>query len=587
MKTFFMTLHKADLKYRRFMLFFILASILAAVMTILTVRAQGEMGQVALYGDVEALVRLLGLVSGIMIIRAISAAMTILHMSRFSANGGYGLRKYFVNYFLRTPLKAVEDVGSGEGMSIYVNDIPKAQALISSDAMGLFSDAASFAAALVFLLMISPMHTGILLGSAVVLMGVMVLCSAPINKLTEIQSKKSAEFNAVVKDALQNIPAIMAYSMEEAVEKRYMMAYDEYYVVTKKQAKAMLPMAGIAFVSTFGPLAVITAVMGFAVVNGAMTLAEFISFSATIMIAVEGITGISNRIGQIASSAAGAKRLNDNSAQALEDLHAGERADELGRVDISLSNVAFSYGDSTDSATVIDDVSFDILQGQRVAIVGSSGSGKSTLLKLLLGIHEPSSGRIAIGGKDISKIAKDKLRSMFAYVPQDSFLFPESIMSNITLGCEPPDMDRFEKACSDVGVLDFISNLPDKWDSTLTEFSENISGGQRQRIAMARAFYKGSPIFLFDEATSALDPITETEVLARFIDATKGKTVAMVTHRIKSIVACDVIVVMDEGKVAGVGTHEKLLAENAVYRSMHEAEQRLRTEGEQWMAQKI
>jgi ABC-type multidrug transport system fused ATPase/permease subunit len=130
-------------------------------------------------------------------------------------------------------------------------------------------------------------------------------------------------------------------------------------------------------------------------------------------------------------------------------------------------------------------------------------------------------------------------------------------------------MDRLIKVCKDAGILDFIESLPNKFDTVLTEAADNISGGQRQRIALARAFYRDAPVILFDEATSALDPITEARVLESFDKLARGKTVIMVAHRARAIAACDTIVVMDGGKIAGIGSHDELLATNDVYKKLY------------------
>jgi ABC-type multidrug transport system fused ATPase/permease subunit len=227
---------------------------------------------------------------------------------------------------------------------------------------------------------------------------------------------------------------------------------------------------------------------------------------------------------------------------------------------------------------VLEDVNLSIKAGSKMAIVGGSGSGKSTMLKLLLGLYEPTKGEIAINNKATTTYTKADLRNIFAYVPQDSFLFPESIGKNITLENEIADMARLEKACAEAGILDFINSLPDGLNSILTEGADNISGGQRQRIAMARAFYKNAPVILFDEATSSLDPATEAAILSSFANVAAGKTVIMVAHRPMAIAACDVIIVMENGKVAGVGSHDELLKNNEAYQNLYESKQYV-TEG--------
>jgi ABC-type bacteriocin/lantibiotic exporter with double-glycine peptidase domain len=229
--------------------------------------------------------------------------------------------------------------------------------------------------------------------------------------------------------------------------------------------------------------------------------------------------------------------------------------------------VSFAYGE--DLPLALDSVSFNITPGSRIAFVGGSGSGKSTVLKLLLGLYEPDQGKITISRTDASSLAKNSLRDVFAYVPQDSFLFPESIGKNIA-GAREVDMARLEKAAANAGILDFIKSLPDGFDGVLSEAADNISGGQRQRIALARAFYKDAPVILFDEATAALDPATEAKILESLEGAASDKTIIMVAHRTKAIAACDLIVVMDGGKISAIGGHEELLKTNDISRNLYE-----------------
>ena len=216
---------------------------------------------------------------------------------------------------------------------------------------------------------------------------------------------------------------------------------------------------------------------------------------------------------------------------------------------MAFENVNFAYAD--DAPDVLRAVSFEIPAGSKVAIAGSSGSGKSTILKLLLGLYEPTSGKIRVLGNDAAAIGKYTLRDSFAYVPQDSFLFPVSIGENITgkNDISHQEQARLEQSCRDAGILDFINGLPEKFDSILSESAENISGGQRQRIAMARAFYKDAPIILFDEATSALDPTTEAGILETLESAAKEKTVIMAAHRAAAKAFCDTVITLEGGKI--------------------------------------
>ena len=545
MKTILITMKKAGLKYRSFMLFYIFACAVLSVGLVFTNRLQGEMGEAALLHDVDALLWLLVLISGITVIRAVFSALSALLLARFSANSGYNLRRHFISHFLGAPFAKVEEVGSGESLSIFSNDVPSAAHLVSTGIMEVVSGLIAFVASLVFLLMISPLYTGALVIAFIVMMTIVMLLSMPMRKHSEKQSKETANFNAIVNDSLQNLSLVVSYDLDDVMEKRYMAVYDRYMTVSKRIAKASIPLVSSAMFALFGPIAVINVVLAFGAIGGNITVAEFIAYLATIMMVIGGISEVSSGIGNLAPAVARAKRMSDNTNHEHEERTEGE---SLNHVDttISFTNVSFSY--SEDLPLALDNVSFSISLGSRVAFTGGSGSGKSTILKLLLGLYEPTKGQITIGGKEIGVLSREGLRNAIAYVPQDSFLLPGTIGENITLENTISDAARLKKACMEAGILDFINSLPNKWDSVLTESSENISGGQRQRIAMARAFYKDAPIILFDEATSALDQTTEAAILQSLSEAAKDKTVIMVAHREAAITACDAKIHLEGGK---------------------------------------
>lgn len=554
MKSFFLTLKRAKLRYSTIILPYIFVSLIASVGLVVMNLLSGEMSNAALQGDVDALFRFIGLITAVLVLRAGASAASTIILARFSAKASYKLREVFVNHFLRVPFSKIEKTPSGEHLSIYSNDIPLAEGLVASGILGIMADFISFTSAFIFLIIISPAFTGILLLAGVGMLGLQILLSMPIQKWGVKLSVEQAKFNAIVNDSLQNLSVVAAYSLDSVLEERYMNAYRKYFSVRKSFAKALALAVGSMIAVLFSPLIVVVIVLAMATIDGNMTLVEFIAFSTTIMIAAGGLTAMAQTVSRLAEAAAGAKRLNDNTADATEELENGNAA-ENGV--ISFKNVTFSYGQPTGDeeqlpATVLDDINFDIAPGSKVAIVGGSGSGKSTIIKLMLGLYQPASGQISINGRDTTQLAKGSLRDIFSYVPQDSFLFPESIGKNITLEDEITNMPQLEKACTDADILGFINTLPGRFDSVLTESAENISGGQRQRIAMARAFYKNAPVILFDEATSSLDPATEATILERLAAVAKDKTVIIVAHRESAITACDTIITLDGGKIKSI-----------------------------------
>ena len=594
MKTIFTTMKKTGQKYRLFLLFYTITVAVIAAAIVFTNLLQGEMAESALDGDVGLLVNLLLLITAIAAARALFSGLRIYFVARFNAGAGYNMRKNFIKHFLRAPFAKVEKSGSGEALSVYQNDVPPATELVTNNIFDLIEGLVDFGASLAFLLVLSPFYTGVMVLFFIGMVILIVIMSMPMRIAEKKSSEKEAAFNAVVNDSLQNLSVIAAYSLDENVESRYMAKYKDYMRAIRKVALALIPMLITAMAGVFAPIAAVNVIMAFGVIEGSMSIAEFLAYTSTIMLVVGGISQVAGGIGAMASTSARAKRVLDNSSHPEEDLEAGGKIALDAPLRLAFESVTFSYPpappkdedkkkkekkESKASEAAVEEealpvlalegVSFEIKPGSRVAFVGGSGSGKSTVLKLLMGLYQPDSGRFTVDSKEVSGLSMAGLRDMSAYVPQDSFLFPESIGENIGLTKEF-DIVRLEEACKKAGILDFINSLPEGFNSVLAESSENISGGQRQRIAMARAFYKNAPVILFDEATSSLDPNTESAILESLNEAAKGKTVIMVAHRARAIAACDVIVVLENGRVAGIGSHEELMAGCAAYRNLYE-----------------
>ena len=550
------------------MVFYIISSIIFSVGIVWQTQLRGPLGEAAYYNETNTLLRLLILFTAIAAVRGINTFARVYYQHRFSANAGYKLRENFMNYFLRIPFTAFEKAGSGESLSIFQNDLRWARYLIGSVIWDLIEDMIYLIVIFGFMFMVSPSLTFILIAIIPVLAALQMISSMPMQKREKVMSEERANFNAVVNDSLQNISTIAAYSLEDVLEERYLTAYDKYFAAFKKFLLTLLPLVSFGVLAASIPLSIISLIAAFRVINGYMTIADFIAFSAIAMMTVMWVGTLAERFSSMQTGVANTKRLLGSTAEELENLNSGDAINLNEPISISFNNVSYRYNEEAPLA--VDNVTFNIKPGSRVAFVGGSGSGKSTLLKLFLGLYTPVSGEILVTGKNASTLSKAGLRDMFAFVPQDSFLFPASIGENITLESSITDNARLEKAAADAGILEFVQSLPDKWESVLQESSENVSGGQSQRIAIARAFYKNAPIILFDEATSALDPTTEAAVLESFEKAAKGKTVIMVAHRPNAIAACDEIIVMENGKICGIGTHPELIASSEAYKKLYE-----------------
>lgn len=241
------------------------------------------------------------------------------------------------------------------------------------------------------------------------------------------------------------------------------------------------------------------------------------------------------------------------------------KALETPRGDVAFEHVGFTH----DARAVgVQDVSFDVSAGKKIAFVGTSGAGKSTLLKLLFRFYDVLEGRVLVDGKDVRDLTQESLRQALGLVPQDVVLFNETIRSNIGYARPDASLEDLEDAARRAQLLDFIQSLPDGWDTRVGERGLKLSGGEKQRVGIARVILANPAILVLDEATSALDSATEAAVQDALDEASKGRTTLMVAHRLSTVQNADEIVVLQAGRVIERGTHDALLAAKGEYADM-------------------
>ncbi|MEO0830411.1 MAG: ABC transporter ATP-binding protein, partial [Pseudomonadota bacterium] len=246
--------------------------------------------------------------------------------------------------------------------------------------------------------------------------------------------------------------------------------------------------------------------------------------------------------------------------------HEGQSLDDA-EPSIRFENVGFSYQEGSD---VLKNISFDIRPGEKIAVVGRSGAGKSTLIDLLQRFYDPTSGRVLVGGNDLSQANEASVRRYFALISQDVFLFDGTIRENIRDGNRDASEQRIEKAARYAQLDELADILPDGLDSRVAPGGRALSGGQKQRVGIARALAKDARIFVFDEATSALDSQNEKQIMTALGTALKDATIVFVTHRASTLAYVDRVLVMENGRLAAFDTPDALLTSNPEYKALFE-----------------
>jgi ABC-type multidrug transport system fused ATPase/permease subunit len=329
--------------------------------------------------------------------------------------------------------------------------------------------------------------------------------------------------------------------------------------------------------SSLIPMGMLLGFGGAMVLRGDMTAGVLLAYLNLSSFIVNPIMNLPNRISTARAFTANMDRFQEMN-DVPQELHrpaCSRLPDTQGGNAIALANVGFRY---EEGQTVLKSVTLAVPKGGTVALVGPSGCGKSTVIRLLAALYLPQQGHVCVLGRDTRKWDLKELRGNIAAVMQDAFLFPGSILENITCGGDLP-MDKVLEACRAAGLMEFVESLPEGLMTDVGEQGAKLSGGQRQRVAIARAIAKDAPILLLDEATSSLDARTERDVQGALDALMKGRTTLIVTHKLSSVRNAGRIYCMDAGRIAEWGTHEELMERGGLYAGLVRVQ-----EGDQPMA---
>lgn len=491
---------------------------------------------------------------------------TLIVMSRLIE---YDLRKAIYAHYQRLTLAFYKRNNTGDLMSRITEDVSKVRMYLGPSVLYGANLVSTTVLVVYSMIKVSPTLTLYSLVPLPILAISIYYVSNMINQRSEVIQKQLAQLNSTAQEVYSGIRVVKSYVRSRQQVDHFANESEVYKEKSLRLARVdafffplMLLLIGASTIIT-------VYIGGLQVVRGTITpgnIAEFVIYVSMLTWPVTAIGWIASIVQQAAASQ---KRINEfmNTEPAIKNPVQQSDSQPI-KGDIRFNSVGFNYPET--GIRALDNVSFELKAGQKMAIIGRTGSGKTTIADLLVRMYDVTDGQIQVDGKDIREHDLDNLRQRIGYVPQDVFLFSDTIANNIAFGKPEADPAEIEDFARYAAVRDDIVDLTHGFDTMVGERGVTLSGGQKQRVSIARALIKRPDIVILDDCLSAVDTNTEKQILGYFNEALSDKTTIVITHRIYSLLQFDKILVLQDGKVEAVGTHESLLRQGGYYAELFE-----------------
>lgn len=506
---------------------------------------------------------------GIAFISMASAITIMLFSARVAAKLGNTLRDKVFKKVLSFSTKEFNEFSTASLITRSTNDIQQIQMLITMLFRVVVYAPIIGIGGFIRVLTNSDTSMAWIIGLAILciigIVGTLFLLTMPkFKKLQDLVDK----LNLVSREILTGLPVIRAFNTEKKEEKRFDGANKNLMkasIFVNRSMSMMMPL--LMFIMNSITLLIVW-VGGHNVDSGIMQVGDMMAFIQYTMQIVMSFLMISMISIMLPRAAVSAKRINEviDTTPSIKDKDKTKDFDDDKKGLVEFKDVSFKYPDA--DSEILEDISFTAEPGKTTAIIGSTGSGKSTVVNLIPRFYDVTGGELLIDGVNIKDVSQKELRSKIGFVPQKGMLFTGTIRSNIKYGNPSMSDEDMIKAATIAQATEFIESKPKKYDEEISQGGTNVSGGQRQRLSIARAIATDPEIFVFDDSFSALDLKTDSKLRAALKEKTENKTVIIIAQRISTILDADKIIVLEEGKIAGIGKHEELMKNCEIYKQI-------------------
>ena len=536
-----------------------------------TIRLTGTTDPVAQQEPIQTILALGGKMLTFALCSLFCGAMAARLASVAGMGFGAGIRNALIEKVQTFSFSNIDRFSTASLITRTTTDITTVQNTFLMLIRGLFRAPIMLVTALVICIKKSKDVTSVFGVVLPIILIVLAIAGPILIKRFKAMLKKFDGFNASIQENLTNIRVVKSFVRTDYEKKKFKAANDDLYNASIYAEKLMILGEPLLMVLLYCTILAVIVVSTKVIANGSLLVGEFTAIFTYIMQIIMSFLMTIAMVAQLFMSEASAKRI----AEVLDeepDIKDPENALEtLKDASVEFKNVSFSYNEGKN---IINNASFKIDSGEMVGIMGATGSSKSSLVQLIARLYDVTDGEVLVGGENVKKYKLHSLRENVGMVLQKNVLFSGTIADNLRWGNKDATDEELRNACKIADADEFVSSFPDGYQTDLGQGGVNVSGGQKQRLCIARAILKSPKILILDDSTSAVDSATDARIRQGLRESLPSTTKIIIAQRVSSISDCDKIIILDNGTVNDIGTHEELLERNEIYRDVYTSQQK-------------